>query len=51
MRFNECMECANTSKDWSWCERLWLLAFVCIEAAMLWQSYAPALLRLVSHGQ
>ena len=34
-----------------WCQRLCLLAFVFIEGAMLWQSYAPWLLRQVGHGE
>lgn len=44
------MESKKTSRAWSWCERLWLLAFVFIEAMMLWQSYATWLLRRVGHG-
>jgi hypothetical protein len=44
------MESRKTSHARNWRERLWLPAFVILEAALLWQSFAPWLLRQVAHG-
>jgi hypothetical protein len=50
MRFNARMESSKLSRRWGWRERLWLLAFLIIQATMLWQSFSPWLLQQVPHG-